>query len=409
GLTTLQNKLNVNGKTVINAVLSGTEDNFEAYPLTVSGSNQGIAIQLQAAIPDTTNNFISFLDQSGNAIGAIEGQTAGDVATDAQYIYDTVLLTSTIALDAVKVGLAAIPIVSGGLGAVVGVDAGGLAAETATLVFDTAQLPIYQSFAFSSLGVTYSSGSADYAEWLPRLNANESIEEGDIVGVFGGKISKNTKNTKQFMVVSTKPALLGNVQPKELEPLFEKVAFMGQIPVKVRGLVLVGDYIIPSSLEDGVGIAVSPNDIKLEQYSSIVGVAWSSAFSDLAINKVNLAIGLNHNDMSKVIEKQSDKIKTLENRIDNIEKMLHNGIVKNNIDPIIIEGDNTIKNTKKDLIIKYLPNELNESMIMSIISKLNDNNNTIYKIPESLKYQNTFINNIKQKYKEIYNNIIKNL
>ncbi|GEM55666.1 hypothetical protein B0A58_12505 [Flavobacterium branchiophilum NBRC 15030 = ATCC 35035] len=89
--------------------------------------------------------------------------------------------------------------------------------------------------------------------------------------------------------------------------------------------------------------------------------------------------------------------------------MLHNGIVKNNIDPIIIEGDNTIKNTKKDLIIKYLPNELNESMIMSIISKLNDNNNTINKIPESLKYQNTFINNIKQKYKEIYNNIIKNL
>lgn len=64
---------------------------------------------------------------------------------------------------------------------------------------------------------------------------------------------------------------------------------------------------------------------------------------------------------------------------------------------------------KKDLIIKYLPNELNESMIMSIISKLNDNNNTINKIPESLKYQNTFINNIKQKYKEIYNNIIKNL
>ncbi|CAM3799091.1 hypothetical protein FLBR109950_02085 [Flavobacterium branchiophilum] len=64
---------------------------------------------------------------------------------------------------------------------------------------------------------------------------------------------------------------------------------------------------------------------------------------------------------------------------------------------------------KKDLIIKYLPNDLNESMIMSIISKLNDNNNTINKIPESLKYQNTFINNIKQKYKEIYNNIIKNL
>ena len=33
---------------------------------------------------------------------------------------------------------------------------------------------------------------ADYAEWLPRLHPDESIESGDVVGIFGGSVSKQT-------------------------------------------------------------------------------------------------------------------------------------------------------------------------------------------------------------------------
>ncbi|MDZ7765197.1 MAG: hypothetical protein U5K00_12340 [Melioribacteraceae bacterium] len=86
---------------------------------------------------------------------------------------------------------------------------------------------------------------------------NEEISSGDIVGINGGKISKNTSRAEYISVVSTSPIILGNMPIKEIETHFEKVAFMGQVPVKVIGIVKTGDYILPSGLNDGVGIAGS--------------------------------------------------------------------------------------------------------------------------------------------------------
>ena len=41
-------------------------------------------------------------------------------------------------------------------------------------------------------GVRYHSGAADFAEWLPRLRPEETIDPGDIVGIKGGKITRDT-------------------------------------------------------------------------------------------------------------------------------------------------------------------------------------------------------------------------
>ena len=89
-----------------------------------------------------------------------------------------------------------------------------------------------QAGCLSNGGIVYASGNGDYAEWLEMENVNEEILKTDIVGVRGGKISKNTTNAEQIMVVSTSPIVLGAEPSTDKVENFRQVAFMGQVPVK---------------------------------------------------------------------------------------------------------------------------------------------------------------------------------
>lgn len=140
----------------------------------------------------------------------------------------------------------------------------------------------------SATGIKLESLGADYAEYLPRLNRNEKLEAADIVGVFSGKITRNTSGAHRVMVISTAPIVLGNSKGKNNDGA-EAVAFVGQVPVKVNGAVNAGDYIIPSGKNDGTGIAVSPATITAEQSGNIVGQAWESA-QGRGVNIVNVAL-----------------------------------------------------------------------------------------------------------------------
>jgi len=320
--TTTTRQLNANGQVTINANVGGGQGSYGAYPLRVQGSQQGIAIQLTAGTPNNDNNFIAFFDNSGSPIGAIEGQTSGEVASDPQFIFDESILVAEEIKAGVNVGLAAIPVVVAGLGASAGPCGACIAMAAADLVLASANLVAFNVFAFENLGVTYSSGSADYAEWLERTNPAEKILAGDIVGVNSGKVSKYTKQAQQLMVISTKPAILGNMPAPGTESLYEKVAFMGQIPVKVRGLVVSGDFILPSGFNDGTGIGVSPEKILPSQYKEIVGVAWSGSLNINGMSMVNMAIGLNSNDMARLAEQQEKRINELEDRFKSLEDRL---------------------------------------------------------------------------------------
>ena len=139
-------------------------------------------------------------------------------------------------------------------------------------------------------GVTYESGSGDYAEWLERLHPDEPIMVADLVGVTGGKITRTTDGADQVMAVSLKPIVLGNMPPEGRGHLYERVAFMGQTLVKVRGRVQVGDFIVPSGLNDGTGVGVRPDEITATQLGAVVGVAWESINEDFGL--VNVAVGL---------------------------------------------------------------------------------------------------------------------
>jgi hypothetical protein len=121
------------------------------------------------------------------------------------------------------------------------------------------------------------------------------------------------------MVISTKPIVLGNTPEEGKEKEYEKVAFMGQVPVKVLGKVELGDYILPSGKNNGMGIARKPSDLSPYEYRQVVGVAWSAGNSTSGINVVNVAVGINHKTTAQVIEEQTDKIVLMEKELDEVQ------------------------------------------------------------------------------------------
>ncbi len=364
GATTLNNTLAANGQVTIATNVGGGDNSYGAYPLRVQGSDQGIAIRLNAGTPNNSNNFITFFNGSGNAVGRIEGETTSEHTSNPEFIYNEAFLVAENIKNGVAIGLSFIPTCVAGLVVSCGVSGSSIAMAAADLVLSLANIVAFNIFELTDIGVTYESGSADYAEWLERADHSEKIIAGDIVGVYGGKISKYTAKAKQFMVISTKPAVLGNMPVSGQEQLYEKVAFMGQIPVKVKGNVIVGDYIIPSGLNDGVGRAVSPDEIKPEQYREIVGVAWSSVILKGGISLVNMAIGINGNDLANLAVKQDKRISVLEARMLALEsgKTITttdnpNSVVTNN------GGTDTIGKTRDEEILSEMPSELSDDIL----------------------------------------------
>lgn len=366
--TTLNSTLAANGQVTINASVAGDDASYAAYPLRVEGSDQGVAIKVNGSRANA-NNFVTFFDDNGIQ-GRIEGQTTAElVLTDPEYIVENAILvaqeliaTGNIAIAAgnvatalANVGLATANVLGAATSSTIGatttpppipvvtvpvasliiaaaVEVGVAAAEGvvaaaeavsagAELATQTAQLVAYNAFKLAQIGVTYQSSAGDYAEWLPKANVSDKFYPGDIVGVKGGLISSSTDGAEQVFVISSRPAVLANMPEEGTEAAYEKVAFMGQIPVKVIGIVERGDYIIPSGRNNGFGRAVKATDLRPEQYQQIVGIAWSSSDRD-GFNHVNVAVGLNANDVTTLVMDQMTEISQLKRQIDNTNRIL---------------------------------------------------------------------------------------
>jgi hypothetical protein len=171
-------------------------------------------------------------------------------------------------------------------------------------------------------GVTYATGSGDFAEYLLRRDVEETMHAGDIVGVFGGKISRGTEGAEQLMAITDRPAVLGNAPAAGMEHLYEKVAFIGQVPIKVRGRVAAGDFILASGQNDGVGLAKAPGLMTLADLGRVVGRAWEGS-TDEGVKRVNAAVGLQLTvelqrlaaNQEKRVTAQDQEIGTLKDRL----------------------------------------------------------------------------------------------
>lgn len=343
----------------------------------------GINIKINNALPTNANDYIRFTDANNVTVGRIEGQSvpsksdnAGEWATSDDYVrelalYDYLVDDAQGAADAAKrdliIGIA--KTVLGGVETAVawadvgarfacgsnlftlnciGLGGSGIAeavskvAQVGQMVADVVQYSLNFKEAnegaaaaaklkadwacnrFNAKGVTYESGSADYAEWLPKSSTSEKFIASDIVGIKNGKISKNTNDADHCMVISTKPIVLGNTPDAGKEKEFEKVAFMGQVPVRVMGKVELGDYILPSGKNNGLGIARKPKDLSPYEYRNVVGVAWSAGNSPAGVNIINVAVGLSHKTTAQVIEEQTDKIVLMERELDAAQAEIKN-------------------------------------------------------------------------------------
>lgn len=349
GITNIDSTTTIKGQVTIDANMDaiGGDDIYEAYPLLVQGSKQGIAIKVNGD-RTSSNNFVSFWDDD-KMWGRIEGQTVSELNLDYQYergrvknVLDVVKAGTTTTIAVLTAAFSTTEVAGAissstacvGFGACVTLPIPSLIAnklvkaiikfaDVVVIGYDlvsTIENAInYEVVAHANIGVTYSSGSGDYAEWLPKLNPSETFIAGELVGIKNGLVTKNIWGIEKIMIVSTDPLLLGNMPQQNEEKNHIKIAFMGQVPVNVLGKVEPGDYILPNEFVSGFGKAVHPKDMKTRDYKKVAGVAWSiiEEFTE-DFNIVKVAVGININDLSEVVSQQEEELKSLKEALNQL-------------------------------------------------------------------------------------------
>lgn len=152
-------------------------------------------------------------------------------------------------------------------------------------------------------GVVYGSKGADYAEYLPKMYPTEKFMKGEVVGVYNGQISRNTENADQILAITAQPMVLGNFPDDDNTENYEQVAFLGQIPVFVKGPVALGDLILPSGANDGTAIAIKRDEVTADMLPKIIGSAWSSS-EEHGLTMINTSIGLRPTEMATMLSAQ---------------------------------------------------------------------------------------------------------
>ncbi|MGV6831371.1 MAG: hypothetical protein ACWA5P_07415 [bacterium] len=361
--TTLTGDLQVDGVSLLKNYVrvdlenevATSENQFTSYPFQVQGGSQGIAIKLNENEPDRSNNYISFWSSNNIARGRIEGNNylepisrdfvfdlidppglddvldiVSDPGEDAElpevfqnqyydndYTFSAYHYTQDFAFSIIRLGIniagaISVPCIAG--------DCDDVAWSFVDFALDGIQLAEHFLYNSISIGVAFESGSADYAEWLRKDDDKEFMSFGEIVGVKGGVISKTFNDAETFMVVSQNPLMSGAMPADDEKHLFEKIAFMGQVPVKVIGKVSKGDYILPSGQGDGFAVAVTPEAMKINDYKRIVGVAWQDSDGIKPFTYINTAIGLNKNDMVNVIDQMQQVINNLQRSMASLDE-----------------------------------------------------------------------------------------
>ena len=168
-------------------------------------------------------------------------------------------------------------------------------------------------------GIVFNSGGADFAEWLPKRSPDASIQPGDVVGWHADGVSHETRGALRVMAVSTRPIVAGNAPPDADAGNWARIGFVGQVPVRVRGPVAAGDWILPSGHEDGTGVAASPLSLKPGDLQRVIGRALASA-DQAGIHSVNVVVGLGNPDaVGGTLARMKTDNGTLRSRIDALE------------------------------------------------------------------------------------------
>jgi hypothetical protein len=361
-------RFDANGNTTITGGNTTINESAKQFVINATGSgyaakintSQEMGLKIQCNTQSGTDlnsdtHFIDFFDGGGANRGSIQGQNNYELTHDPIYIANEAIFIANTVLSGLLNGGS----VAGAVGAFLcaadpcAATAAGIAGaigagQFVQLGVAIAQYNIIDGLVKGSLGVSYQSSAGDYAEYLKRVNPDDKLYPGDIVGVKNGMISKNTEGAQNVFSVSLAPIVLGNVPEKGHEAEYNKVGFLEQVPVKVRGVVHEGDFIIASGLNDGIGIAVSAENITAAQFPLLIGRAWSSSSLEM-VKYVKVAVGLNAKAMSEIISHEQNEIDVLKNEVRELRKS---------------NAEVTSMKTKLDRIEKYLMQSGNEKVML---------------------------------------------
>lgn len=172
-------------------------------------------------------------------------------------------------------------------------------------------------------GVVYKSSSADYAEFLPRLDPSEVLEPGDVVGVYGGAVSRRTRGADRVQVVSTAPLLLGGDPGDEARGAYTKVALLGQIEVKLRGPATAGNLVLASGLEDATAIARPAADVTVDQLHAVLGRVLEDVQNGDGSRRARVLVGLPDSALlATLLEARDQRLERLERTVADLQERL---------------------------------------------------------------------------------------
>jgi len=109
-------------------------------------------------------------------------------------------------------------------------------------------------------GLTLVTTAGDFAEWHPRAPLQKPFEEGDVVSITPEGLSRDTQNASQVGVISRWAAVEASAPAREDRDRFDRVAYTGHVPVKLRGICKAGDIIVPSGDNDCCAKAMAVDD-----------------------------------------------------------------------------------------------------------------------------------------------------
>lgn len=218
-------------------------------------------------------NFVRLLENSANTTAPsnpITGQFWFDKTAEAIKIYGSLSSWNTIATfnangttingnQLVSTCTAPMPpIIVASNTKVVNLNADYLDGYDTAIAATPSTIPVRNSngdiFAVQFQGVATSAKYADLAE---RFEASEALEVGDFVAVGGDKEIRKAKPDEVVLgVISENPGFRMNEDagPDSTHPF---VAYIGRVPVKVRGPVAKGGRLVLSPTEDGVAVGAS--------------------------------------------------------------------------------------------------------------------------------------------------------
>ncbi len=153
---------------------------------------------------------------------------------------------------------------------------------------------------------TVNASGADFAEWVDWSGPKPVM--GSVILYRGSYVVVSSPETAAFV---------GNdIKDPEHAIL---IAFAGQLQVRVRGVVRVGDLIVAN--DDGTARAVRKSDATVNDSYRAVGTAWGSS-ENAGLKRVHVAVGIGLAGGLGDIHRLQSENQKLKARLDRIEKHL---------------------------------------------------------------------------------------